>query len=104
VQRSLMTQNFGFTYSKSPVKRDVLRENHGHSRYEMIAVPEGDVSILPEGCTKSISESSLPGSNVTNFHKSIEFIYWTAVGFCGIIEDKSGTLCPTGTSSPRFPI
>ena len=40
---------FGLTYSESDIESGVLWESHCHALYEMIAVLEGDVSVVLEG-------------------------------------------------------
>ncbi|MBQ8339213.1 MAG: helix-turn-helix transcriptional regulator [Clostridia bacterium] len=45
----LQTEHFRLTYSESDVEDPVLWERHCHGEFEMIAVLEGDVSVMAEG-------------------------------------------------------
>lgn len=45
----LQTEHFRLTYSESDVEDPVLWERHCHGEFEMIAVLEGDVSVMLEG-------------------------------------------------------
>lgn len=49
VKRCFQTKQYEFTYSENHVDSYVLWDNHCHARYEMIAVLEGDISIMLEG-------------------------------------------------------
>lgn len=43
------TDKFHLEYIESEITRPVLWENHTHAQYEMIAVADGDVTVIPEG-------------------------------------------------------
>lgn len=52
MKRILQTPQFHFTYSEdtvSPADSHILWEEHCHARYEMIAVLQGDVTVMHEG-------------------------------------------------------
>ncbi len=54
-----LTPKFEFSYSDSHVESHVLWENHCHARYEMIAVLEGDISIILEGRRYRLTENQV---------------------------------------------
>ena len=43
------TKNFDFCYMEDSISHDILIENHCHSKFEMLAVLKGDVSVIIEG-------------------------------------------------------
>lgn len=43
------TDDFQIEYIESEIHHSILWENHCHARYEMIAVMDGDISVLLEG-------------------------------------------------------
>ena len=47
--RKLVTDAFLFEYRESEIDHTVLWESHCHAQFEMIAVLEGDVSVMLEG-------------------------------------------------------
>ena len=49
MNHTISTNPFDLTYSESVVEAGPLWENHCHSLYEMIAVLEGDISVVLEG-------------------------------------------------------
>lgn len=52
MKRVLQTSKFHFTYAEDtvdPADSHILWEDHCHARYEMIAVLEGDVTVMQEG-------------------------------------------------------
>ena len=52
----ISTDQFQMFYTESDIDATVLWENHCHSRYEMIAVLEGDVSVMLEGRSYRLTE------------------------------------------------
>ena len=46
---SFRTDNFLFEFIESQIDNNVLWESHCHPQYELIAVFEGDISIMIEG-------------------------------------------------------
>lgn len=59
MKRRLCTESFEFTYSENHVDTHVLWDHHCHARYEMIAVLEGDISIMLEGRSYRLTEKQL---------------------------------------------
>ena len=53
----LQTEGFVFEYMESQLESAVLWENHCHAQYEMIAVLEGDISIMLEGIGYRLKEN-----------------------------------------------
>ena len=49
------TDRFSFEYLESEIENTVLWENHCHSRYEIIAVSEGYISIMIEGRSYNVT-------------------------------------------------
>ena len=45
------TQNFDFRYMEDTILKEMLIENHCHSKFEMLAVIKGDISVIIEGKT-----------------------------------------------------
>jgi len=45
----LKTNDFEFEYIESEIDNSVLWESHCHSQYEMIAVADGDITVMLEG-------------------------------------------------------
>ena len=43
------TSNFKIEYTESPIEQSILWESHCHAQYEMIAVADGDITVLLEG-------------------------------------------------------
>ena len=43
------TTDFEFEYIESKIDHPILWENHCHSQYEMIAVADGDITVMLEG-------------------------------------------------------
>lgn len=43
------TARFSFAYLENEIRDEVLWESHCHAHFEMIAVLEGDVTLMPEG-------------------------------------------------------
>ncbi len=52
----IRTEKFKIDYTESDIDTPVLWESHCHARFEMIAVLEGDVSVMIEGKTYRIKE------------------------------------------------
>lgn len=50
------TEAFEFEYIKSTIDSTVLWENHCHARFEMLAVLEGNISIVLEGRSYRLTE------------------------------------------------
>ena len=50
-------EGFVFEYMESQLDSSVLWENHCHAQYEMIAVLEGDISIMLEGIEYRLQEN-----------------------------------------------
>lgn len=46
---SLRANAFEFEYIESEIDHSVLWERHCHAKYEMIAVADGDITVMPEG-------------------------------------------------------
>ena len=46
---SLKTSNFTFEYIESKIGHPILWESHCHAQYEMIAVADGDITVILEG-------------------------------------------------------
>jgi AraC-like DNA-binding protein/mannose-6-phosphate isomerase-like protein (cupin superfamily) len=59
VKRLLQTRNYGFTYAESLVESHVLWDSHCHARYEMIAVLEGDITVMSEGRSHRLTEGCI---------------------------------------------
>ncbi len=59
MNRKFLTSKFEFTYSESHVEDPILWDNHCHARYEMIAVMEGDISIILEGRRYRLTENQV---------------------------------------------
>lgn len=51
------TDQMRIEYTESWIERPVLWESHCHSRYEMIAVLEGDISVMMEGKSHRLTEN-----------------------------------------------
>ena len=51
MDRRLETEGFTFEYKETRIESRVLWENHCHAQFEMLAVLEGDIRIMPEGKT-----------------------------------------------------
>ena len=51
------TERFVFEYMESQLDGSVLWEKHCHAQYEMIAVLEGDISIMLEGIGYRLKEN-----------------------------------------------
>ena len=49
------TQNFDFRYMEDTICHEMLIENHCHSKFEMLAVTKGEISIIIEGKTFKIT-------------------------------------------------
>ena len=49
MHKSLKTERFSVSYTESTVESALLWESHCHAQFEMIAVLEGDVIVMPEG-------------------------------------------------------
>lgn len=49
MEYGFQTARFEYQYKEDRTENILLWENHCHARFEMIAVLEGDVSIMPEG-------------------------------------------------------
>ena len=59
MKQTFKTQNFELDYMENHIKSNVLRENHCHSDYEMLAVIEGDVNIMLEGRSYRLTENQI---------------------------------------------
>ncbi len=46
---SLNTNNFKYEYIESDIDHPILWESHCHAQYEMIAVADGDITVMLEG-------------------------------------------------------
>ena len=46
---SVKTNDFEFEYIESKIDHPILWESHCHAQYEMIAVAEGDITVMLEG-------------------------------------------------------
>ena len=46
---SIKTDHFECKYIESEIDHPVLRESHCHAQYEMIAVADGDITVMLEG-------------------------------------------------------
>ena len=46
---SVKTEHFKFEYIESKIDHPILWENHCHAQYEMIAVANGDITVMLEG-------------------------------------------------------
>lgn len=53
---TLSTEAFAFECKESTVEHPTLWENHCHGQFEMIAVLEGDISIMLDGATYRLTE------------------------------------------------
>lgn len=49
MEYAIKTAHFDLQYTESPAESTVVRENHCHAHFEMIAVLEGNISIMLEG-------------------------------------------------------
>ncbi|MBO5755165.1 MAG: helix-turn-helix transcriptional regulator [Clostridia bacterium] len=56
---SFKSDAFALTYIESAVEQPVLWESHCHGQFEMIAVEEGDVTVMLEGETHRLQENQL---------------------------------------------
>ena len=56
MSNEIRTERFKIDYAESNIESPVLWESHCHARFEMIAVLEGDVSLMIEGKTYRIKE------------------------------------------------
>lgn len=59
MKKCLYTEKFEFTYSETHVDTYMLWDHHCHARFEMIAVLEGDISIMLEGRSYRLTENQL---------------------------------------------
>ena len=57
MEYNFQTDNFEFQYKEDEIENTVLWEKHCHERYEMIAVAEGDISIMLEGRSYHLMEN-----------------------------------------------
>ena len=48
MNKSLNVQHFSFEYIESKIDHPILWESHCHAQYEMIAVAEGDITVMLE--------------------------------------------------------
>ena len=56
---SLNTDNFEFEYIESEIDHPILWESHCHGQYEMIAVAEGDITVMLEGRNYRLKENQI---------------------------------------------
>ena len=54
---SLKTSEFEFEYIESEIEQPILWESHCHAQFEMIAVVQGDISVMLEGKSYRLKEN-----------------------------------------------
>lgn len=57
MKHCMKTEHYELTYSETHVESRVLWDSHCHARYEMIAVLEGDISVMLEGQSLRLTEN-----------------------------------------------
>ena len=55
----LKTKDFEMEYIESKIDHSILWENHCHAKYEMIAVAEGDITVMLEGQKYRLKENQV---------------------------------------------
>ena len=55
----LKTKDFEMEYIESKIDHPILWENHCHAKYEMIAVAEGDITVMLEGQKYRLKENQI---------------------------------------------
>ena len=55
----LKTKDFEMEYIESKIDHPILWENHCHAKYEMIAVAEGDITVILEGQKYRLKENQI---------------------------------------------
>ena len=55
----LKTKDFEMEYIESKIDHSILWENHCHAKYEMIAVAEGDITVMLEGQKYRLKENQI---------------------------------------------
>ncbi len=56
---SVKTNEFEFEYIESRIDHPILWESHCHAQYEMIAVADGDISVMLEGQTYRLQKNQV---------------------------------------------
>jgi len=93
MKKEYVTENFRFEYTESNIDESVLWESHCHAEFEMIAVVEGDISIMIEGESHRLTENQrviippLTYHTITSNKKGIYRRITTLFGLRSVPED-----------------